>query len=87
MYDYLTIVQGIPQNSIILFGRSIGGGPATLVASKRNPCALLLMSPFKSLRDVIRETAGRFLQYLVNDRFRNIDNIKNVKCPTFLVHG
>jgi len=58
-----------------------------MVAAERNPCALLLMSPFKSIRDIIREQAGDLLQYLVNDRFRNIDVIPQVKCPTFLVHG
>ena len=33
VYDYLTLVLGVPESSIILFGRSIGSGPATLVAS------------------------------------------------------
>ena len=27
------------------------------------------------------------LQYLLNDRFRNIDVMPNVQCPTFFVHG
>ena len=73
IYDYLTIVQKIPHESIILFGRSIGSGPASLLASLRTPCALLLMSPFMSIRDIVREKAGNMLQYLINDRFRNID--------------
>jgi len=55
LYDYLTIVQGIPESSIILFGRSIGSGPASLVASQKNPASLLLMSPFKSIRDIVKE--------------------------------
>jgi fermentation-respiration switch protein FrsA (DUF1100 family) len=27
------------------------------------------------------------LQYLISDRFRNIDQMPNVRCPTFFVHG
>lgn len=61
VYDYLTKVQGIQESQIILFGRSIGTGPASFLASKRNPSALLLMSPFTSIRDIVRETAGRYL--------------------------
>lgn len=61
MYDYLTIVQGIPHSSILLFGRSIGSGPASLLASLRQPSALLLMSPFMSIRDIVREKAGNML--------------------------
>ena len=87
LFDYLTIVQKIPSTSIILFGRSIGSGPASLVASLRTPCALLLMSPFMSIRDIVREKAGNTLQYLINDRFRNIDVMHKVNCPTFFVHG
>lgn len=61
VYDYLTLVQRIPHDSIILFGRSIGSGPASLIASLRQPCALLLMSPFMSIRDIVREKAGNML--------------------------
>ena len=61
VYDYLTIVQGLPHSSILLFGRSIGSGPASLLASLREPSALLLMSPFMSIRDIVREKAGNTL--------------------------
>ena len=87
VFDYLTIVQGLREDQIILFGRSIGSGPASIVASKRMPCAMLLMSPFMSIRDIIREQAGNMLQYVVNDRFRNIDLMSSVRCPAFFVHG
>jgi hypothetical protein len=89
LYDYLTKVMGIPESSIILFGRSIGSGPATLLASKRKPGALLLMSPFTSIKDVAKNILGymSFLSNVVYERFRNIDNIKKVKCPVFLLHG
>ena len=40
-----------------------------------------------SIRDIVREKAGNMLQYIINDRFRNIDVMPNVRCPTFFVHG
>lgn len=55
VYDYLNIVLNVHERNIILFGRSIGSGPASLVAADRNPCSLLLMSPFKSIREIVRE--------------------------------
>lgn len=87
VYDYLTLVQGIEESQIILFGRSIGSGPATLVSSLWNPCALLLMSPFTAIRDIVKEQAGSLTQYAICDHFRNIDLINKVHCPTFFVHG
>lgn len=90
VYDYLT-APGQPwhikEQDIILFGRSIGSGPATHLAANRRPCSLLLMSPFKSIREIVKEQAGSVLQYVISDRFRNIDEISKVRCPTFFVHG
>jgi fermentation-respiration switch protein FrsA (DUF1100 family) len=47
----------------------------------------LLMSPFTSIRDIVREQAGTMTQYAITDHFRNIDLISKVRCPTFFVHG
>jgi len=45
------------------------------------------MSPFKSIKDVAKDLVGWLLSRVVSDRFRNIDHIKEVKCPIFIVHG
>jgi abhydrolase domain-containing protein 17 len=86
-YDYINLVLGIEEKNIIVFGRSMGSGPATHVASKRNPATLMLMSSFKSIRDIAKDQAGNLLSYLIQDRFQNIKKIEKVTCPTFLVHG
>lgn len=87
VYDYLTQVLGIEQKNIILFGRSMGSGPATHVSSVRNPGSLLLMSSFKSIQSIAQDQAGTILKHLITERFDNITKIKNVTSPTFLVHG
>jgi len=58
LFDYLTETMKIEANQIIVFGRSIGSGPATTVASQRNPCCLLLVAAFQSIRSLVREKAG-----------------------------
>eukprot|EP00347_Sterkiella_histriomuscorum_P012039 403370124 len=87
LYVYLTKVQKLDESQILIFGRSIGSGPATFLAAQFNPCSLLLMSPFKSIRDIVLGQAGKLASQLINDRFRNIDLIDKVTCPTFIVHG
>jgi fermentation-respiration switch protein FrsA (DUF1100 family) len=83
----LNKVIGIEEKNILIFGRSMGSGPATHVASKRSPGSLLLMSSFKSIRAIAEDQAGRLLKYLIQDRFKNIEKIGKVKSPTFLIHG
>ena len=79
--------MGIDESNIIMFGRSIGSGPASYVSSKRKPGALILMSAFKSIRDIVKDQAGNYLKYLVQERFNNMNWIAKVQSPTFLVHG
>lgn len=68
----------------------MGSGPATYLASKKNAFSLLLMSPYTSIKDVSRSLLGKFsflLTPIVYERFRNIDAIKEAKCPVFFLHG
>ena len=77
----------INSQKIFLFGRSIGSGPATYLAAHRNPGMLVLLSAYTSIRDLVRSKIGSFAQFLVADRFRNIDEIQKVKSPCFFIHG
>ena len=67
----------------------MGSGPATYLGAKKSPAALLLMSAYTSIKDVAKNLLGwmSFLSVIVYERFRNIDMIKEVKCPTFFLHG
>lgn len=87
VYDYINKVFGIEEKDIILFGRSMGTGTVTHVASKRKPGCVLVMSAYKSIRAIAHDQAGSFLKYLIQDRFKNIEKIDKVTSPTFFVHG
>jgi hypothetical protein len=87
VFDHLTNVMGVSPQDIIIFGRSIGSSPACYVARHRNPAAVILMSPFKSIRELARDLVGWVLSRAIADRFRNIDLVREVKCPAFIVHG
>ena len=89
IYDYVTQCLGIEQKNIILFGRSMGSGPCSYLASIREPYALLLMSPYTSIQNAAKSILGwaSFISFIVYEKFRNIDAIKRAQCPVFLVHG
>ena len=80
VFDYLTKFVGVKASDIILFGRSMGTGPATYLASKNKAYSLLLMSPYTSIKDVSRSLLGKLsflLTPIVYERFRNIDMMKD----------
>lgn len=72
------------ESNVILYGQSVGSGPSCYLASRRaNVGGLVLHSPFTSGMRVL--TPSRALACL--DIFPNIDRIKKVKCPVFIIHG
>eukprot|EP01017_Pseudomicrothorax_dubius_P046108 TRINITY_DN8078_c0_g1_i1.p1 TRINITY_DN8078_c0_g1~~TRINITY_DN8078_c0_g1_i1.p1 ORF type:complete len:320 (-),score=35.52 TRINITY_DN8078_c0_g1_i1:78-1037(-) len=87
VYDYLTNEVKWRESDIILFGRSIGSGPATYIAARRNPGALVLMSPYTSIKGVVNDLFGTVGSFLIQERFNNLEEMRFVICPTLLVHG
>jgi len=51
---FFNLTLGVPAEKIVIFGRSLGSGPAVYLSSKRKAKALILMSSFKSIRGVVQ---------------------------------
>lgn len=54
VYNYLLTEMQLKESDIIVFGRSIGSGPATFLAANHKPAALILMSAYTSIRDIAK---------------------------------
>merc|ERR1712137_1452658 len=77
----------VAYEQIILFGRSIGSGPAIYLASRFPVGGLILVAAFASVREVIRCFVGGLISRAFVERFSNISLIGNVSCPTLFIHG
>ena len=86
VFDFFVNALEVNPKDIAIIGRSIGSGPGVYLTANRNPAALVLISPFKSVRDTAEHILGS-LKFLVSDRFINIKVIKDVTCPLLLIHG
>ena len=81
-YDHLTRELAVPAERIILWGRSVGGGPTVHLASSR-PCAgMVLEATFTSAFCVV--TNRPILPF---DRFRNQKLLRGMSVPTLFIHG
>lgn len=81
-YEYLSGTLNVPSDRIISFGHSVGGGPAVDLASRTPVAALIIESSFTTAFRVL--TRVRLLPF---DKFRNLEKIKQVKCPILIIHG
>lgn len=81
-YRFLTEEQRVPPARIIIFGRSVGSGPAIDLASREPVGGLIVQSGFTSAFRVLTR-----VPLVPFDRFRNLDKIKQVRCPVLVMHG
>lgn len=86
VYDKLAAQYS--ESHLIVYGRSLGSGFATKVASDNNPRYLILDAPYFSFRKVIE----RFLpilpvKWLLRYHLRTDQWIGQVNCHTYILHG
>jgi fermentation-respiration switch protein FrsA (DUF1100 family) len=85
---YDKIKEQVSEKRIILYGRSMGSGFATKLASANNPKMLILDAPYYSLT----RTTKRYMPFLpisliIKYPIPTYKWIKYVKCPIHIIHG
>lgn len=87
-YRYLTEQQKVDPKTLVLYGKSIGSGPACELASKF-PCAgLILQSPFTKVKDMADRLIPPLpLRWVVRTRFDNLEKIQKITVPKLIVHS
>jgi uncharacterized protein len=73
--------------TLVVYGESLGSGPAVWLASRGRPDALVLRSPLPSLVAVARRHYGPVPRLLLRDRFEVAELIATVDVPTLVVVG
>jgi abhydrolase domain-containing protein 17 len=72
----------VPADRIILFGRSVGSGPSTYLASTQPIAGLILESAFISAFRVV--VPFRLLPF---DKYPNADRLVKITVPLLVIHG
>ena len=87
--DYLKSRHDVDGGRLVLFGRSLGCAVAAEMAAGHEVYAVVLESPFTS----VRAMAKRFYPFLpgagllVRAKFDSLSKIKDVRAPVMVVHG
>jgi hypothetical protein len=85
---YNKIKENVDEKYIIVYGRSLGTGLATKVASVNNPRMLILACPYYSISNNVK----RYLPFIplglvMRYSMPTYKWIKYVKCPIKIIHG
>ena len=87
-WEYLINERRLSPRDIIIFGRSLGGGVATWLATRNTPAALILESTFTSITDMGSQLYPFLpIKWLSRIRYPNIDRVAQVKSPILFIHS
>ena len=87
-FQWLIEEKGMRPEEIILFGRSLGGSIAAMIAKDVDPGGLVLESVFTSFDDV----GAHYYPWLpvrLFSRFNynTVEAVKHVRCPVLVIHS
>lgn len=87
-FVYNDLAKKYGETNLIVYGRSLGSGFASKLASDNHPRYLILDAPYLSFKEVVQ----RFLpilpvRFLLRYHLRTDKWIKHVQCHTYIIHG
>ncbi|MEO0796443.1 MAG: alpha/beta hydrolase [Verrucomicrobiota bacterium] len=82
VFSYLVVLRDVEPDKIILFGRSLGGGPTIALASKKVVAGVITDGTYSSTFRVV--TKRKLLPW---DVFDNLAVIDEINCPILIMHG
>lgn len=87
-YDVLVNTRKIPPQSIVLFGRSIGGVFAADVASRNPVAGLILESVFTSARDMAKTIYPLIpIGWAIRSKLDALARVPHLQMPKLFLHG
>jgi len=82
------IEGGVPRESIVLQGQSLGTGVAVEMARRGYGARLILISPFTSIVDMAALLIPFLpVRYLVRDRYESEQKVTSLALPALVMHG
>ncbi|MBW2316639.1 MAG: alpha/beta hydrolase [Deltaproteobacteria bacterium] len=84
---YLVGRLGVPEERVVVFGRSLGGAVAVELARDRPLAGVILESTFTSFHAMVRQIVGTGFGRLTRGRFDALAKIGEVRAPLCFFHG
>ncbi len=82
------IRRGVSPRQIIIWGHSLGSGPAVFVASRHPAAALVLFGAYTSVPDVAADTYPYLpVRWLAGIHFNSLQRMRDVHMPVVIAHS
>lgn len=87
-YDHLVRALGFEPAQVVVFGESLGGGPAIELARRHTTALLVVQDTFASIVDLgARQYPWLPVRWLARVRYDNVAKIGSVPVPVLILHS
>ncbi|WP_413290589.1 alpha/beta hydrolase [Bdellovibrio sp. HCB337] len=76
-----------PNQKVVLYGRSLGSGLATRLASEKTVDGVVLETPYFNIRDLAYFYYPYVPSFILRYKFSSNEWVKNIKSPILFIHG
>ncbi len=85
---YEWAVARIPASRLVVWGESLGGGPACELAATREVGGIILQSTFTSIADMAAISFPLLpVRWLISTRFDNLEKLRRIRAPKLVIHS
>ncbi|ODS34845.1 MAG: Alpha/beta hydrolase family protein [Candidatus Scalindua rubra] len=86
--SYLRSRKDINHEKIIFFGRSLGSAVAVELALKEKCCAMILETPFTSIKEMGKKLYPFLpISLFIRTKYDSLSKIGDIKVPILIMHG
>lgn len=87
-FVYTKMLEKYKEDSVVIFGRSLGTGIAARLASEHAPQKVILETPYYNFTEVAsHHFPSLMVKLLLKYRLETNKYITKIKCPVFMFHG
>jgi fermentation-respiration switch protein FrsA (DUF1100 family) len=86
-WEWLAARGDVDMAKVVVYGRSIGSGPAIHLAAARPVAGLIVESGFTTMRALANFHFPVVPSFLAGSGFRSLERIAAARCPVLLIHG
>ena len=86
-WTWLTTEHGVAPSRIVIFGRSLGGGPAAELATRVPAAGLILDSTFTSIPAMAQRAFPFVPRFLVSTKFDTLSKLPRITSPVLVIHS
>lgn len=88
LYDWLCERPNVDAKRVAVVGRSLGSGVAVQVAIDREPCAMVLITPYDSILAIAKRKFRTLpVEYVLRHKFESVKFAERIHAPVYVLRA